>query len=213
MPDAILIDIGTTSTDIIPISRRPGRRAGPHRPRAAAERRAGLHRRRADAGRGAGPRGAAAGTDARRSRPRGSRSIGDAHRLARPARTRRTTRRRRPTAGRPRASSPASGWRGWSAPTARCSTMRRSTASPGRSPRRRSTLVADGIAPGPRALARRRRRAVVTGLGDFIAAEAARAGGARASSPLGRPAGRGGAHRSGRRGGVAAGRRAGEASG
>ena len=106
--------------------RRPGGGAGPHRPRAAAERRAGLHRRGADAGGGAGARGAALGRAAPPSRPRDSppsatRTSGSG------GSPRRTTPRRPPTAGRRPASSPASGWRGWSAATARCSTTRRST--------------------------------------------------------------------------------------
>ena len=59
--------------------RRPGRRAGPHRSRAAPEPRAGLHRRGPDAGGGAAPRGPAVGRTRPASRPRGSPLIGDAH--------------------------------------------------------------------------------------------------------------------------------------
>ena len=72
-PTRILVDIGTTSTDIIPL--RGGRVAARGRtdPARLLSRRAGLHRRRAHAGRGPGPRGAALGRSAPPCRPKGSR--------------------------------------------------------------------------------------------------------------------------------------------
>ena len=60
----ILIDIGTTSTDIIPIAGGRVAARGPHRPGAALERRAGLHRRAPHAGRGGGAATVPLGADA-----------------------------------------------------------------------------------------------------------------------------------------------------
>ena len=49
-PEALFIDVGSTTTDIIPDRRRPGGRTRADRSGAPAERRAGLHRRAAHAG-------------------------------------------------------------------------------------------------------------------------------------------------------------------
>ena len=46
-PDALMIDVGSTTVDVDPDRRRPGRRRRPHRPRPAAGRGARVHRRAA----------------------------------------------------------------------------------------------------------------------------------------------------------------------
>ena len=51
-PDALMIDVGSTTVDVDPDRRRPGGRRRPHRPRPAAGRRARLHRRAAHQPRG-----------------------------------------------------------------------------------------------------------------------------------------------------------------
>ena len=55
--DALMIDVGSTTADVIPIAARPGGRRRPHRPRPAAGRRARLHRRAAHQPRGDRRRG------------------------------------------------------------------------------------------------------------------------------------------------------------
>ena len=180
MPDCLLVDIGTTTHRHHPHGGRRAGAVGPDRSGAAPERRAGLYRRVAHAGRGGLPGGAAVGRalsarrggvrpDRRRVPLAGRTGGGGLHRgrSGRPA--------RRP------ASSPASGWPARSAPTRRCWTRRRSGRSRGRWRRPRSLLVADAVR---RVHARHPRiaTAVVTGLGDFIAAEAARRRGARGES-------------------------------
>ena len=77
-------------------------------------------------------------------------------------------------------------------------------ASPVRSPRRRSSWSPRGVRRVRAAASRARRRAVVTGLGDFIAAEAARRVGLEVVRARGR-LGPGGSHGTGGGGGVAAG--------
>ena len=82
LPDAILLDCGGTTTDVIPIVAGRGRRPRADRRRAAARRRARLHGRAADQHRG----GALARADRRRALPGVLRAVRDQRRRAPAAR-------------------------------------------------------------------------------------------------------------------------------
>ena len=171
-PDAVLIDIGTTSTDIIPIAGGTVGRDRTYRPGSTGVRRAGVHGSRADAGRGDREPGALSWR-VRRRLGRRLRPGGRCPRLARDsfagrlhiADTRRSPGHARVCRGTPRASG-----------------LRRSR-NAGRSwdlcDRRRAGRRADraGGEAIRRVAARHRslRTAVVTGLGAFLASAAARA--------------------------------------
>ena len=137
LPDAILLDCGGTTTDVIPIVGRHGRRPGTDRRRAAARRRARLHGRAADQRR----RGALARADRRQAVPGVLRAVRDRRRRAPAARQPapravhvHVPRRSRHVAW-PRC---APGWRASSAPTPSSSPTATSRRSPPRSRRRRS---------------------------------------------------------------------------
>ena len=157
VPDGILVDIGTTSTDIIPIEGGRVAARGRTDPARLLSRElvyTGAVRTPAEAllrevplwGGRAGVSAEGFATDRRRARVAGAARTLGLH----GADGRRPARRR--------ASSPASGWRASSAATARCSTRRPSTPSPGRSPRPRSSSWPTASAGSARASLPRRPR-------------------------------------------------------
>ena len=183
-PDALLIDVGSTTADVIPIAARARRRDRPQRPRAAA-------------GRASSSTPACCAPTSRRSR-RACRSVASGARCrrstSRSAPTsiscsaiwrRRPTTAPRPTAARPRSRSRASASPGWCAPTSSSSTPREIDAIA-------AFLARRAAAPDRGRGAPRARPAeapvVAVGSGAFLGREvAARLGRAVADSP--RPSG------------------------
>ena len=139
-PDALMLDVGSTTADVIPIAGGARRRRGPHGPRPPARRRAPLHRRAAHEprdDRAARPGARAAGA---RSPPSCSRSPPTStcpRATSRP----RPTRARRPTDARRPSPAPASASPGSSAPTPTSSRPPRSTRSPPSSTPSRSRQI------------------------------------------------------------------------
>ena len=172
-PDALFIDVGSTTTDIIPIvgGRVAARgKTDPARLRSGELIYTGALRTPVCAD-------GAVGAAARPALPRGRRAFREPRRrppVARSDRRRPTTRARRPMAAAAAGLKLARAWRGWSAPTSRCLASAGSATSPSTWRARRCDRSSRGLRQVMRRLGPRCPRiAVVAGQGSFVATAAA----------------------------------------